>query len=121
MIKFIYKWLPIFFGCHCRPDRSFFISGKQFPICARCTGELVGMFLCIFSYHFIKFKISIYILLMIPLILDGFIQLLTNYESTNLKRFITGLLFGYSLLSLFIISNVFVFKLGQDLAINYLK
>ena len=24
--------------CHQRPDRSFFIDGHQFPVCARCTG-----------------------------------------------------------------------------------
>ena len=37
------RWLPVFFGCHCRSDRSFFWKGKQLPICARCTGELAGI------------------------------------------------------------------------------
>ena len=41
--EWLCKWLPIFFGCHCRPDRSFFYKGKQFPVCARCTGELAGI------------------------------------------------------------------------------
>jgi uncharacterized membrane protein len=31
---------------------------------------------------------------LIPLGLDGFLQLFTVYESTNLLRFFTGLLFG---------------------------
>lgn len=24
--------------CHQLPDRSFFLDGRQFPVCARCTG-----------------------------------------------------------------------------------
>jgi uncharacterized membrane protein len=24
--------------CHQRPERSFFLDGDQFPVCARCTG-----------------------------------------------------------------------------------
>ena len=24
--------------CHQRPERSFFLDGHQFPVCARCTG-----------------------------------------------------------------------------------
>jgi len=24
--------------CHQRPERSFFLNGHQFPVCARCTG-----------------------------------------------------------------------------------
>lgn len=31
---------PIIFGCHRRPERSFFYKGRQFPICARCTGGI---------------------------------------------------------------------------------
>ena len=45
MKAWLYQWLPIVFGCHCRADRSFFWRGRQFPLCARCTGELAG-FLC---------------------------------------------------------------------------
>ena len=33
--------------CHQIPDRSFFLDGRQFPVCARCTGlylsGLVGL------------------------------------------------------------------------------
>ena len=29
-------------GCHQMPERSFFINGMQFPLCARCTGILAG-------------------------------------------------------------------------------
>ena len=37
------------------------------------------------------------IVLCLPLIADGFLQLLTTYESTNFKRILTGLPFGFGL------------------------
>jgi uncharacterized membrane protein len=30
------------FICHQRPERSFFVHGRQLPVCARCTGLYVG-------------------------------------------------------------------------------
>jgi uncharacterized membrane protein len=30
------------FICHQRPERSFFVSGSQLPVCARCFGLYVG-------------------------------------------------------------------------------
>ena len=30
------------FICHQRPDRSFFLFGRQLPVCARCTGLYAG-------------------------------------------------------------------------------
>lgn len=111
----LYKFLPILFGCHQRPERSFFIKGKQFPICARCTGELAGLIIGFLGWLFIQLPSSVYILLLIPMTVDGFIQLLTPYESTNLKRFLTGCLFGYGLISLFFMSTEFIFYLGQSM------
>ena len=52
MSTWLYKWLPIIFGCHCRDDRSFHYRGKKFPICARCTGELVGILILLISCPF---------------------------------------------------------------------
>ena len=37
------------------------------------------------------------LLLCLPLIADGFLQLLTPYESTNFKRVLTGVPFGFGL------------------------
>ncbi len=105
------KFLKIFFMCHCRKDRSFFYKGKQFPICARCTGELIGMILGIFIAIKIKDLNWFYIILLsLPLVLDGFIQLLTSYESNNLKRVITGFLFGIAFIFLFLKFHYFAFE-----------
>lgn len=114
MRKFIYKWLPIFFGCHCRSDRSFHWKGKQFPICARCTGELFGIFAGIVTSVFYLFPIAACFLLLLPLVVDGFIQLLSNYESNNILRGITGVLFGLGLYMLTANSIVFVLKWGYE-------
>lgn len=97
------KFLRLFFGCHARPDRSFYFRGKQFPICARCTGELVGMILCIPTLIFLGCpSFGTVLLLTVPLIIDGSIQKLTAYESGNIRRLITGILFGMALLCMFV-------------------
>jgi len=28
--------------CHQKPERSFFYKKKQFPVCSRCTGIVIG-------------------------------------------------------------------------------
>ncbi len=97
------KFLRLFFGCHARPDRSFYFRGKPFPICARCTGELVGMILCIPTLIFWGCpSFGIVLLLMVPLIVDGSVQKLTSYESGNIRRLITGILFGMALIFTFV-------------------
>lgn len=89
------KFLRIVFGCHARPDRSFFFHGRQFPICARCTGELIGIILGIpLSIILGCPEFYVVLLLMFPLVFDGFLQLLTPYESGNMRRLFTGTLFG---------------------------
>lgn len=118
---FLYKWLPIVFGCHCRSDRSFYWKGKQFPICARCTGELIGIVFCPISMLVFSCSPIWCLFLMVPMILDGSIQLLTQYESSNIKRVITGILFGYGLIRFFFYTNVWAFQYGCRLAEQRIK
>lgn len=93
------KFLRILFGCHARPDRSFYLCGRQFPICARCTGELIGILLGIPIVTFIGVgSVPLMLLMMLPMVCDGFFQLLTSYESRNYRRFISGILFGIAFL-----------------------
>lgn len=81
-------------GCHQRPDRSLFIKGYQFPICARCTGILFSRPIGIWC--FVKKKCSFWLslLLVLPMAIDGTIQLAEIYKSTNRRRFVTGFLAG---------------------------
>lgn len=107
-----YIYLPVFFCCHCRDDRSFHFRGRKFPICARCTGMGAGFLLAIVTLWIAHPPVPILLLVMIPMILDGSIQQLTRYESTNRRRFITGLLFGYGAMLLLILSYLSVLKYG---------
>lgn len=92
------------------------MHGKQFPLCARCTGELIGILVGIISFPFIRFSILFSVILLVPLLLDGFLQLLTDYESKNIRRCITGILFGYGISLLLLTSIVYVYSLGYQYA-----
>jgi len=82
--------------CHQHADRSFFIRGNQMPFCARCAGIFLGLAIGMVIGVLFKVRIGIglYILTLLPMVLDGGIQLITSYESTNLIRLLTGLLVG---------------------------
>ncbi len=97
-------------GCHQKEDRSFKIKGWQFPICSRCTGILVGQLLGIFIYVF-HFRIPIYIscIFLLIMFLDWYIQYKKIRESTNIRRFITGILAGIAQIAIFI-EIVFIIK-----------
>lgn len=110
------RFLQIFFGCHARPDRSFYFRGKQFPICARCTGELVGMVIGILiavCYGCPNFWLTC--LMMVPLVVDGFTQRLTAYESNNMRRLWTGILFGIALIFMFIYFHHFCVHIAAEI------
>ena len=93
------------------PERSFFFRGYQFPVCARCTGMILGYIISLIT---LLFHLSIPTLLasiiMIPMIIDGIIQLKTTYVSNNFKRAVTGILFGFGFLE--IICNTAIWFIG---------
>lgn len=77
------------------PERSFHIRGKQFPVCARCTGIFLGyLTFPLFHFQIIRPNILLIILLTIPLILDSTTQAMGYRESNNQLRLISGILFG---------------------------
>jgi len=80
-------------------DRSFFFRGYQFPVCARCTGLLLGQIAgFLLSLFFIKCDIRLLFCLAVfsTLLLgaDGVGQLKKLWTSTNPRRFLTGILCG---------------------------
>lgn len=91
-------WCKKYCSCHQMPERSFFFKGYQFPLCARCTGIAIGHLIAFIVAPFHSFHRSISIL-MLPLAIDGTVQYFTSYESNNRKRFISGLLYGFSFTS----------------------
>ena len=88
-------------GCHRKPERSFFWKGKQFPFCARCTGIYVGyMALPFFLLNMLYFNWIWTIIFILPTIIDGSIQAYFEIESTNFRRFVTGVLNGLGTMSM---------------------
>lgn len=85
--------------CHQADDRSFHIGIRKFPVCARCTGIYVGALVSIVLSFWQQSPI-LFAAMLLPMILDGTIQYLTKYRSTNSKRFVTGVVFGYGAVGL---------------------
>ena len=88
--------------CHRKPERSFFISGYQFPVCSRCTGFYLSMILYfIYAYYFFvdytPFLLVCAVILLGPAGYDGITQFFGLRESNNILRFITGLIGGIGL------------------------
>jgi uncharacterized membrane protein len=85
----------VFVACHKIPERSFFYKGKQFPVCARCTGMLLGyLSFPLYVLHIFTANIFIVLALNIPAYIDGLTQAANLRESNNTLRLITGLLSG---------------------------
>jgi uncharacterized membrane protein len=82
-------------GCHQLPERSFFFKGYQFPLCARCTGILIGQMLALPLWLLYQPSLRLSVLLIIPMACDGILQYAFSVMSNNGRRVVTGLLAGY--------------------------
>ncbi len=110
--------------CHQISSRTFYLNGNQMPVCARDASIFLFITLGLFAGMLLKrnyyisagllsvfprkfrdyvnrtigamwFTILFVILFVLPVGLDGGIQLLTEYESTNLVRVLTGIPAGF--------------------------
>ncbi len=99
-------------GCHQMEERSFSFRGYQFPVCARCTGVILGEIIAIILMLF-KVKLNIYVSITLLLImgLDWFVQFLKIKESNNIRRLITGTLAGIGLTYIYYYIFVFLLKI----------
>ena len=111
------KILDYLFICHKLPERSFFYKGKQFPICARCTGILIGYLIALLMAFFIEIPLMFSFVLLIPIGIDGIGQYLGKWTSTNTRRLITGILAGIA--TIYII--IFIGKLGYSHGVKLQK
>lgn len=81
--------------CHQKSNRSFFLGNYQFPVCARCTGMIIGYIISIVIIGITGYISTIVsIIFMGIMFLDWFIQFKKIEESTNVRRLITGVLGG---------------------------
>ncbi|HXD33535.1 MAG TPA: DUF2085 domain-containing protein [Pyrinomonadaceae bacterium] len=85
--------------CHQMPDRSFFVAGRQFAVCSRCTGLYLGFMVVTLCYPLLRSLRSTdtpprawLFLAALPLALDFSLGFLGIWENTHLSRFLTGAL-----------------------------
>lgn len=96
-------WCSKYWGCHQLPERSFFFNGYQFPVCARCTGIILGYIIAFILFLFnIRITPILCVVFIIVMAIDGLLQYLTPYTSNNIKRLFTGILSGIGFIWLLI-------------------
>ncbi|WP_442948038.1 DUF2085 domain-containing protein [Nostoc sp.] len=105
---FLYK----FVRCHRLSSRSFFVNNRQFHVCARCTGLLVGYAISPAFLLIKNYPSTLFILFFLALVLDGTTQLIGLRESNNTLRFVTGIGTGATSLSFLWSIIHHVLKLG---------
>ena len=97
--------LPIYHAfslvCHQIPERSFFIAGHPFAVCARCFGLYAGFTLAAIAYPLISSLKKTdapprrwLFLAAVPLVIDYALGLFGIWNNTHSSRFITGALLG---------------------------
>lgn len=89
-------------GCHQRTDRSFFLHGRQFPLCARCTGAAIGQLTGILVFPFYHMPVNLCVILCGMMLIDWLLQRLGILESTNLRRLLTGIGCGCALVQVYV-------------------
>lgn len=89
-------------GCHQIPERSFYYHGYQFPICARCTGIAVGYVIAIPILLKIMLSVEVCLILCAIMFGDWYLQHMEIRESTNFRRFSSGVLCGIGYMHLII-------------------
>ena len=83
-------------GCHQLPERSFFFRGHQFPVCARCTGVILGQIAGGIGILFLSLTYDTIAFLCFLMFFDWWLQRVHLLQSTNLRRLITGILCGFA-------------------------
>ena len=87
--------------CHQIPERSFFIAGHQFAVCARCTGLYAGFAAATIVYPLVRTLRMTeapprkwLFLAAAPLAIDFAVGYFGIWENTHSSRFATGALLG---------------------------
>lgn len=97
------------YNCHQINERSLFINDNQMPFCTRDVGIFIGLLVgaVIALFVFIRFKLTVLLIGFVPLVVDGALQLATDYESANAIRIATGALAG-AMFALFLCEKIAV-------------
>ncbi|MGA1866344.1 MAG: DUF2085 domain-containing protein [Thermoplasmatota archaeon] len=88
--------------CHGDPSRCFWVKGRPLPLCSRCItfypftviGVAIALPIAMFLHPTAWTVLVTFILLELPLVVDGYTQYLGLRSSNNALRAITGALSG---------------------------
>ena len=87
--------------CHQLAERSFFIAGHQFAVCARCTGLYSGFTLMLVLYPLFRSlrstqlpRVMWLFYAAVPLLIDFSLTFMGIWENTHSSRLLTGMLLG---------------------------
>jgi len=83
-------------NCHQQTERSFFLNDNQIPFCARDLGLLAGATVGLALFILLGRRVpwAWLLALLVPMAVDGVLQAITDYESSNALRLLTGLFAG---------------------------
>ena len=90
-------------GGHRMRERSFFYKGRQFPVCARCTGVGIGQLTALVVGFFRDVPLLLSLFFLSVMGADWGLQEYGKIESTNKRRLITGFMGGFGLFSIYIL------------------
>lgn len=87
--------------CHQIESRSFFLFGQPLAVCSRCLGIYIGCLAGIGLYPFLRGfnrievpRKDVFIYLSFPIVIDTVGNFAGLWHTTNLARFVTGLIWG---------------------------
>ncbi|MDH7511680.1 MAG: DUF2085 domain-containing protein [Clostridiales bacterium] len=87
--------------CHQVESRSFFLFGQPLAVCSRCLGIYIGFLAGVGLYPFLRTfgriklpRIDVFICLSFPIAIDTVGNFAGLWNTPNLARFATGLLWG---------------------------
>jgi len=100
--------------CHQISSRSYFLNGNEMPFCARDLGLFIGLAAGLGVVTFYRYEVNpvLALLGLVPMGIDGGLQIVTDYESNNILRLATGIVAGIALVLLI---ALYVFLLSEDL------
>ncbi|MHC1680490.1 MAG: DUF2085 domain-containing protein [Methanomassiliicoccales archaeon] len=83
-------------NCHQQADRSLELNGNQMPFCARDVGILGGAVIGLAAFVLLGRRVpwEWLLVLLVPMALDGVVQAITDHESSNVIRLLTGAIAG---------------------------
>lgn len=95
--------------CHQLPFRSLWLDSFTLAVCIRCFGLYLGALLTVTFYLFRTriplYPYTLYLLFVLPAVIDFIFPKLSVYQDIPLLRFVSGLLLGAALFQILLVST----------------